>query len=83
MFGSLRWFERWLMLFQTKGMSLEDIAEVFGDNIVLEDANLEAIHARFKQSHYREEALADIIDNEKGITVVQDEGDNDTSNQRT
>ncbi|KAK5550757.1 hypothetical protein LTR46_011247 [Exophiala xenobiotica] len=43
---------------ETKNLSLEDIAEVFGDNITLEDPEEEAIHRRFREGHYRETAIA-------------------------
>lgn len=42
---------------QTKGMALEDVAEVFGDAIVLSDSREEQIHQRFKESHYNADAL--------------------------
>jgi hypothetical protein len=54
---------------------LEDIAEVFGDDIILEDVSAEAIHRRFKDSHYKEEVLADFVGNEeKRVEVVEVEG---------
>ncbi|KAK5215196.1 hypothetical protein LTR99_011222 [Exophiala xenobiotica] len=43
---------------ETKNLSLEDVAEVFGDNITLEDPEEEAIHRRFREGHYRETAIA-------------------------
>ncbi|KAK5188937.1 hypothetical protein LTR47_011910 [Exophiala xenobiotica] len=43
---------------ETKGLSLEDIADVFGDNITLDDPEEEAIHRRFRDGHSRETANA-------------------------
>lgn len=57
---------------QTKGKALEDVAEVFGDEIVLEE-EVEVIHRRFKESHYREDALADIVE-EKRAAFIEIEG---------
>ncbi|RSL55135.1 hypothetical protein CEP53_007203 [Fusarium sp. AF-6] len=59
----------WFFFPETNGKPLEDIAEVFGDNIVLEDDKLENIHRRFKESHYKEETLVDQIDPEKSTSV--------------
>jgi hypothetical protein len=53
---------------QTKGLALEDIAEIFGDGIVLSDAREEEIHQKFKQSHYRAEVL-DEVTREEPITI--------------
>lgn len=54
---------------------MEDIAEVFGDDIVLEDVNAEAIHQLFKESHYKEEVLADLaVNEEKQTRVLEVEG---------
>jgi uncharacterized DUF497 family protein len=47
---------------QTKGRSLEDIAEVFGDNTVLEDEHEEAIYRRFKESHHQEKTIIDSVE---------------------
>ncbi|KIX97079.1 uncharacterized protein Z520_07193 [Fonsecaea multimorphosa CBS 102226] len=55
----------WLYFPETKGISLEDIGEVFGDDIVLEDPSVEAVHRRFKESHYREEALVNLEGDEE------------------
>jgi hypothetical protein len=44
------------------------VAEAFGDNIVLEDANIEAIRRRLKESHYKEEALANALGSEVKMT---------------
>lgn len=57
---------------QTKGKALEDIADVFGDGLILSDEKEEAIHRRFKESNYRTEALEDVFHAVKGFgTVVQ------------
>lgn len=63
-------------------MSLEDIGELFGDEIVLQDENIEVIHKRFKESHYNEQVVANLIDSEKGATVVEDEGDGSATRER-
>lgn len=52
-------------MYQTNGKSLEDIAEVFGDEIALEDENLENIHRQFKMTNYNEGLLVDLMDREK------------------
>jgi len=46
---------------QTKGVALEDVADIFGDGVVLTDEKEEAIHRRFKESHYHTEALEDAM----------------------
>ncbi|OAP57496.1 hypothetical protein AYL99_08234 [Fonsecaea erecta] len=56
----------WFYFPETKGRSLEDIGEVFGDNIALEDEREEEIHRRFKLSQYKESVLTD----EKGVAAV-------------
>jgi hypothetical protein len=43
-------------------MSLEDIAEIFGDNITLDDPEEEAIHRYFRKGQYRETAIAQAIE---------------------
>ncbi|OQV11333.1 hypothetical protein CLAIMM_15186 [Cladophialophora immunda] len=50
-------FVAWFYWPETKGRSLEDIAEIFGDNITLEDAEEEAIHKRFREGHYRDNVI--------------------------
>jgi hypothetical protein len=57
---------------QTKGMALEDVAEVFGDGIVLTDSREEQIHQRFKESNYNAEALHEEIKATQ-VTVHMDE----------
>jgi hypothetical protein len=49
-----------LTLMQTKGLALEDVAEIFGDGIVLTDTREEQLHQRFKQSHYHAEVLDEV-----------------------
>ncbi|KIW78380.1 hypothetical protein Z517_08215 [Fonsecaea pedrosoi CBS 271.37] len=55
-------FVAWFYWPETKGRSLEDIAEIFGDNITLDDAEEEAIHKRFREGHYQEKAIAQAAD---------------------
>ena len=54
---------------QTKGRALEDIAEIFGDGIVLSDAREEEIHRRFKESGYQ----AQVLDEVHHEIVLQDD----------
>ncbi|KIX94624.1 uncharacterized protein Z520_09670 [Fonsecaea multimorphosa CBS 102226] len=54
----------WFFFPETKGLALEDVAEIFGDGIVLSDSREEQIHQRFKQSHYRAEVLDEISHDE-------------------
>lgn len=54
---------------QTKGKALEDIAEIFGDGIVLSDAREEEIHRRFKESGYQ----AQVLDQVHHGIVLQDD----------
>lgn len=51
-----------LTMTQTKGLALEDVAEIFGDGIVLTDTREEQIHQQFKQSHYHAEVLDEVAD---------------------
>ena len=41
-------------------MALEDIADIFGDGIVLTDEREEAVHRKFKEAGYRAEVLDDV-----------------------
>jgi len=45
---------------ETKGVALEDIADIFGDGIVLSDEREEAVHRKFKESGYQAEVLDDV-----------------------
>ena len=57
---------------KTNGRSLEDIAEVFGDDIELEDKRVEAVRQRFKESHYAEGVLAsDVEKRDLGLDVSE------------
>ncbi|KAK7905434.1 hypothetical protein LTR67_000156 [Exophiala xenobiotica] len=50
----------WFFFPETKGLALEDVAEIFGDGIVLTDTREEQLHQRFKQSHYHAEVLDEV-----------------------
>jgi len=52
---------------ETKGTALEDVADIFGDGIILSDEKEEAIHRRFKESHYHTRALEDVQHSEKEL----------------
>ncbi|KAJ9640137.1 hypothetical protein H2204_003362 [Knufia peltigerae] len=52
----------WFYFPETKGLALEDVAEIFGDGIVLTDTREEQIHQQFKQSHYHAEVLDEVAD---------------------
>ncbi|KAI1628310.1 general substrate transporter [Exophiala viscosa] len=59
----------WFTFPETKGKALEDIAEIFGDGIVLSDAREEEIHRRFKESGYQ----AQVLDEVHHEVVLQDD----------
>lgn len=64
-----------LTTIQTKGLALEDVAEIFGDGIVLTDTREEQIHQQFKQSHYHAEVLDEVADVQPVHVIEKTEGD--------
>lgn len=50
-------------------MALEDVADVFGDGIVLLDVQTSKLHQQFKQSHYKTEVFAEVAKAERSDSV--------------
>ncbi|KAL6242227.1 hypothetical protein RBB50_010775 [Rhinocladiella similis] len=65
----------WFYFPETKGLALEDVAEIFGDGIVLTDTREEQIHQQFKQSHYHAEVLDEVADVQPVHVIEKTEGD--------